>query len=114
MGGGLLPRGPCRGAPVRRLAEPRPQVVVGGQAPNRVPQGVDVARRNEQALTSILGEVGQVAGSPAGNREAERHRFSPDRSVGLAERGQDERVGGRVEAGHALARQRAMCNDAPG
>jgi glycosyltransferase involved in cell wall biosynthesis len=98
----------------RRLTQPLAQHGIGGEQLQRAGQRADIARRHEQPLATVIGEIGKVAGAPADDRKPERHRFAPHRPVRLAEGREDENVCRGVQRCDLLTRERAVNDDASG
>ena len=108
----MLPgRTRARPAP-RRRAEPCPHILVASEPRERLREGLDVARLDEEAFPLVSGEIGEVARPPPDDGETECHRLAPHGPIRLSERGQDEDVGRAIERRDFLGREATVNHDA--
>ncbi len=108
----LLPRRTAESTASRRGAERRTSLLVERKAQERSRESRDIAWLHEEPVPLVLGEVRQVPGPPADDREPERHRLTPHGSVRLAVRGKDENVGGLVQRRDLAGRPAPVDDDA--
>ncbi|HET6197665.1 MAG TPA: hypothetical protein VFE12_18020 [Acetobacteraceae bacterium] len=75
-----------------------------GQAKERRTEAGQIAGRHQQALAFMLSQVRQIAGPPANDRQAKRHRLAVHRAVRLLQARQHEDVGRLIQCGHPFER----------
>src|SRR5947209_19016403 len=108
QGGHLIPGRPAERALPGGGAEALPQPGIIGEAPQGRCKAGHVAWLDEQAFTLVVGQVGQIAGTPANHWQPEGHRLAVHRPVRLLQAGQHERVRGRVQCGNLADAHRPM------
>ena len=107
----LVPRRTRRRTDAGGATQPLAKRRGAGQAVDRTSERRNVPNGHEQAVAVVIGQEWQVPGLPADDREARRHRLSPDGSVRLLEAGQHEGVDGLVHPMHRRGVDDAVHHD---